>query len=116
MRKEPSVGFQVQYENLFAAYRGAAGLINHKESGKPLWVHHYDCSQEPRFRLLECNCEQLYGKPGCVLPPISQNTVAAQTPVMSASAYEVPQTVGSPTASLSYPLTGAPYPTEANGN
>ena len=35
---------------------------------------------------------------------------------MSASAYEVPQTVGSPTASLTYPLTSTPYPTEANGN
>jgi hypothetical protein len=111
MHKEPLVRFQNQDGNLFAAYREAAGLVNHKESGKPLWVHHYDCSQEPQFRLLECNCEQLYGKPGCVLPPISQNTVPAQIPVMSASAYEVAQT-----ASLSYPLISAPYGTEANRN
>jgi hypothetical protein len=99
-----------------ASYHATAGLVNHKESGKPLWVHHYDCSQEPRFRLLECNCEQLYGKSGCVLPPVSQTTAGAHVPVMSASAYEVAQTAGSSASSLSYPLTSAPYATEVNAN
>ena len=114
MREGLLVSFQKnRCQKLDAAYREAAGLVNHKENGKPLWVHHYDCSQEPRFRLLECNCEQLYGKPGCVLPPISQTTVAAQVPVTSASVYEVAQTPQA-AASLSYPLTTVPYATETN--
>lgn len=33
----------------------------------PLWVHHLDCSKEPEYELLRCNCDRIFGTPHCRL-------------------------------------------------
>ena len=97
-----------------SAYRAAAGLVNHKGNGHPLWVHHYDCSGDPEFRLIECNCEQLYHEPGCVLPPSNRNPVATQTSVGIANTYGMaPAPTLAPTPTYYQPVSN-PYTPAAN--